>query len=322
VADSAAVAREIMEYFLLQLRDAKPGSERNAAPPQLHTASGALFGLARAGLIDAASAQEWRDQIHEEAQRFLAVLEDESKHTAPLIAPQPPQVERATIEEVMNDQLARIEMEIQSAASQGRLIYPWNSRELALAQALVRALAELGILSELEERKWTQRLQRAVDLEAEPVRAAHALARSAVPVEARSAPPVGEADFPLVHPAPRCFQKELVDVLLIREASHEGVRLEFIELYTDGFVVNWSGPPIRHHPRSSTYIPRWRQTVRVTDDLGTYYFTGGGGGGGSSDERSRGTQVFAPAIPTQATELHVTLDDDGFVIKLPPETGA
>jgi hypothetical protein len=186
----------------------------------------------------------------------------------------------------------------------------------------VRALAELGIMSELEERTWTQRLQRAVDPEAAPVRTAHALARSASPVEARSAPPVGEADPPLVHPAPRCFQKELVDVLLIGVGSAEGVRLEFIEIYTDGFVVNWSGPPIRHHPRGSTYIPRWRPMVRVTDDLGTYYFTGGGGGGGSSDERSRGRHVFAPAIPKQATELRVALDDDGFVIKLPSETGA
>lgn len=59
----------------------------------------------------------------------------------------------------------------------------------------------------------------------------------------------------------------------------------------------------------------------MTDDLGTYYFDGGGGGGGSSDERSRGGQVFAPAIPEQATELRVALDDDGFAIRLPSETG-
>lgn len=244
-ADPAAVAREIMEYLLLELRDARPGSERNAAPPQFHIASGALFGLARVGLIGKAAAEEWRGQLHEEIVRFLAVVEDESRHPAPVIAAHPPQVERATIREVMTDQLAKIEMEIRSAATQGRRIYPWNSSALALAQALVRALAELGIMSELEQRTWNEKLKRAVDPEAEPVRTAHAQARAAARVQAQSAAaPVGEAEAPLVHPAPRCFQKELLDVLLVRQGPEDGVRVEFIELYTDGLAVNWSGPPI------------------------------------------------------------------------------
>jgi hypothetical protein len=186
-----------------------------------------------------------------------------------------------------------------------------------VAQALVRALAELGIMSELDERTWNERLNRAVDPEAKPVRTVHAQARSAAAAEGRSAISVEQAEAPLVHPVPRCSQKDLLDVLLVREGSEEGVRLEYIEIYNDGLVVNWSAPPIPHRPRDSSYQPRWRPMARVTDDLGTYYFIGGGRAGGSSDERSRGGAVFAPAIPNQATELHVGLDDDGFVVGLP-----
>jgi hypothetical protein len=76
VADAASLAREIMEYLLLQARDAKPGSERNAAPPEVHRAYGALFAFTRAGLVDRASAEQWGDRIHKELKRLLAVLED------------------------------------------------------------------------------------------------------------------------------------------------------------------------------------------------------------------------------------------------------
>jgi hypothetical protein len=310
-----------MEYLLLQARDAKQGSERNVAPPEVHRAYGALFGFTRAGLIDRASAQEWGDRIHEESKRFLAVLEDESKHPAPPFMAEPPHVERATIEDVLDARLAQIEMEIRGAASQGRVLNPWNTRGLGVANALVRGLAELGILSELEERAWNEKLKRAADPNAEPIRTAHALARSATQVEARPAPPVAETDAPLVHPTPRCSRHTLVDVLLVCEGSQEGLRLEFIEVYKDGFVVNWSGPPIPRQPRGSSYIRHWTPRVRSTDDLGTYYFLGGGGGG-STDERSRGPQIFAPAIPRDANQLHVSLDDDGFVITLPPRTAA
>src|SRR5437588_77973 len=186
MADQAGVAREIMEYLLLQLRDAKP-NQPNVAPPQLHITNGALFALTRAGLIDESSATGWRDRIREERNRIHATLEDEAAHRAPLVVPPPQQVERATIREVLSEQLMRIEGEIFSAATQGRLIYPWNSRELPVARALVRALAELGVMSELEERTWNEKLRRAVDPEAQPVRTAHARARSAAAAEGRSA---------------------------------------------------------------------------------------------------------------------------------------
>jgi hypothetical protein len=96
----------------------------------------------------------------------------------------------------------RIEIEIRSAAGQGRVLYPWNTRAVGVATDLVRALAELGILSELDERTWTEKLKRAADPTAEPIRTAHALARSATQVEARPAPAVAEAHAPLVHPTP------------------------------------------------------------------------------------------------------------------------
>jgi hypothetical protein len=321
VADAASVAQEIMEYLLLQLRDASAAP--NAAPPEMHIANGALFGFTRAGLIDDASAADWREQIDEELRRFLAARKEESAHRAPAFTPEPPQIERATIQEVLNDQLAQIEIEIAGAAYQGRVLYPWNSRALSVAYAVVRALAELGVLSELEEREWNEKLKRAGDPESEAIRTAHSLARSAVHVEARPAPPVPDAPFPLVHPRPECSRTELVEVLLVRAGPEDGLRVEFIELYRDGFVVDWSGPPIAHHPRGSSYPPRMTPRARATDDLGTYYFALGGGGGGSSGERSRGQQIFAPAIPPQATELHVTLDYDyGFLISLPSQTAA
>src|SRR5437588_12427395 len=103
MADAASLAREIMDYLLARLREAKPGLWPNMAPPELHMANGALFGFARAGLLDDASASEWRSQIEAEFERFLAVVEDELAHPAPALAPRPPPpVERARVQEILD----------------------------------------------------------------------------------------------------------------------------------------------------------------------------------------------------------------------------
>jgi hypothetical protein len=311
-----------MEYLLLQLRDAGPGSERNAAPPQLHMANGALFAFNRVGLIQEDAARELRERIREAGTDFVETLKADSERWTAVVAPRPPQIEHATVEDVLEDQLLHVEMEIRGAATQGRVLYPWDTRSLGVANALVRALVELGVLPELEERKWTEKLKRAADPHAEPIRTAHTLARSGVPVESRPAAGVPDTEFPLAHPAPRCSRKTLLDVFLVRQGPSDGYRLEFIEVYTDGFVIDWSGPPIRHHRHGSSYVTRTSPEARATDDLATLFLPGGGGGGGSTDERSRGQQLFAPAIPRAATELHVSLDDDGFAITLPSQTGA
>ena len=64
-----------------------------------------------------------------------------------------------------------------------------------------------------------------------------------------------------------------------------------------------------------------RQSVRLTDDVGTEFRPTGAGSGGGGGER-RGHSDFVPGVPSTAKLLTVHWDDMEFAIPLPPVRGA
>jgi hypothetical protein len=169
MAKPDAIAREVMEYLLARLRDGKPG-EVNAAPAELHIANGALFAFQRVGLLTEEDARAWQASIHDEGRRLMAVVEDEFQHPAPVGPVAPPPVDRATVEDVLEGQLFAIDLRRQAEASGGRTLHPSDNPAREAAHTLLRALADLRLVSELDERRWTQRFERAADPHAEPLR--------------------------------------------------------------------------------------------------------------------------------------------------------
>jgi hypothetical protein len=176
---------------------------------------------------------------------------------------------------------------------------------------VVRVFRELGLLSELEERQWTQRINRAADPDAPPLQTQRARAQTSPDVASRAAPPVPQTTPPPVHRWPHCSKQTLLDVLMVRAGAEDSIRLDFIERYADGFAANWTGST----PHGSHTPPILR--ARATDDLGTSYVSTGGNRHSLSEDRFAGNNVVAPAIPAEASELHVSIGDDGFIIVLP-----
>jgi hypothetical protein len=312
ITESAAVAREVMEYLLARLKDTDPGTV-NAAPPALHTANGALFAFQRVGLVSDEAARAWRESIDVERQRLTAVIEDEFQHPAPARRYQPPPVERASIDDVLERQLFAVDRRRQVEASVGRRLHPSNNPAREAAQAVLGALVELGLVSELDERRWSERFERAADPDAEPLRVYTAQTLKASFADSHRDEPALHQDEPLVHPRPRCSFEQLLDVIVIRAADDGEARLEFIELYSDGFAITWTRAAQERRSSEHARLPR----AEATDDVGTFYFQSGGTGSSGGSHRSRGRQAFAPRIPNHAAELRIRIGDEAFVVPLP-----
>lgn len=312
MTESAAVAREVMEYLLARLRDTDPGAV-DAAPPALHTANGALFAFERVGLVSDEEARAWRQSIDVERQRLTAVIEDEFQHPAPGAGYRPPTVEPAGIDDVLEQQLLAVNRRRQVAAAGRRRLQPWQNPAREAAQAVLAAFAELGLVSELDERRWSERVERAADPDAEPLRVYTVDALKAAYADSRREEPAPDQDEPLVHPRPRCSFEQLLDVIVIRAAEDAEARLEFIELYSDGFAITGT----RAAPERTANEHAWRPRVEATDDLATFYFDGGGTGSTGGPQRPRWRRAFAPRIPDEATELRIRIGDEAFVVLLP-----
>jgi hypothetical protein len=301
-----------MEYLLGRLRDTDPGAV-SAAPPALHTATGALFAFQRVGLLSDEAARSWQESIDVERRRLTAVIEDEFQHPGPGAGYQPPAVERAGIDDVLEQQLLAVDRRRQVAAAGGRRLHPWENPAREAAQAVLAAFVELGLVSELDEGRWSERFERAADPDAEPLRVYTAEALQATYAESRREEPAGHQDEPLVHPRPRCSFEQLLDVIVIRAADDAEPRLEFIELYSDGFAITGT----RAAGERTSNEHGWRPRVEATDDLATFYFPSGGTGSSGGPQRSRWRRAFAPRIPDDAAELRIRIGDEAFVVPLP-----
>jgi hypothetical protein len=262
MTESAAVAREVMEYLMARLKDTNPGTV-NAAPPALHMVNGALFAFHRVGLVSGEEARAWRERIEVEARRVTAVIEDEFQHPAPVRGYRPPAVERASVDDVLERQLFAVDRRRQVEASVGRRLHPWKNPAREAAHAVLAAFVELGLVSELDERRWRERFERAADPDAEPLRVYTTQALKAAYVDSHSDEPAAHQEQPLVHPRPTCSFEQLLDVLVVREADGAEARLEFIELYADGFAITWT----RAAQERSSSEPAGLSRAEATDDL-------------------------------------------------------
>jgi hypothetical protein len=312
MSESAAVAREVMQYLLARLRDTEPGNV-NRAPPELHVANGALLAFQRVGLVSDEQARAWRESIEVELRRVTAVIEDELQHPAPMQSYQPPLLEQAGIDDVLEQQLFAVDRRRQAGAASGRRLHPWNNPAREAAQAVLAAFVELGLVSELDERRWSQRFERAADPNAEPLRVYTAQSLKVAYADSHRDEPVPHRDEPLVHPRPTCSFEQLLDVVVVRAADDADVRLEFIELYSDGFAVTWTRAAEKRRSSEHAWLPR----AEATDDLGTFYFPSGGTGSSGGSHRLRWRHAFAPRIPNDAAELRITIGDEAFKVPLP-----
>ena len=315
MADLGDLAREVMEHLLAVLRDADP-RQVNVAPLQLHRAHGALFAFDRIGVLSEEDARDWAERLKHEMERFTRVVEDELEHPAPVRAAPPPEVDRATFDDVLERQLFMIDRARQAAAAAGQKVHRFNNPARETAMAVLQALVDLDVVSELDERRWVERFERAAATDAQPLRiySAEALV-VADRVEAQPAEPVhrGRRDTPLLHPRPSCSFERLIDVLVVRAPTNTIARLGFIELYSDGFALTWTEPGVEQRLRQPTRFPR----AEVTDDLDTYYLPCGGGGRSGGGQRATWHRAFAPAIRAEATQLRITINDEGFLLALP-----
>jgi hypothetical protein len=314
VTDPRAIAWEVMEYLLAQLRDADLSSV-NVAPAEMHLASGALFGFERSGLFDEQQVEEWRERINAESQTLMELMRDETEHrvAARLLTP-PPSVEPASAEQVLEQQLQDVERRQFAAAMSGRSLHPAANSAHEAACVLLHALAELGLVDELGERQWGARFDRAADPNAEPLHTYSAGAIAADVALVRAADAIPEVAMPLVHPMPDCTLDELVTVLMVRAPAGSFARIESLVIYADGTVITATTPPAE---RGRSHPPPTARVTGLTDDLGTYYFPRGGGGGSGGTQRGMSRYVFAPAIVPGATELRISIGDEQFVIALP-----
>lgn len=303
-----------MEYLLARLRDAQPGLARNVAPPELHVANGALFALTRMRLVSDTDSAAWREAILKELKRVTAVIEDESRHPAPAPTPAAPPLDRPSAEEALERQLVKVDQRRQAAAMFGRKLRPWDNPARDGAHELVTALAELGLISELDERQWVKRIEQVADPDSEPLRTYTTEALEAIAVETHVAEFFKQREAPLVHPRPMCSFEQLVDVLVVRPAMDSDARLESISLYSDGFVIAWSSSPTTHES-----VGPMRLSASATDDLGTYYFPGGGGSW-SSQHRTVSHYRFAPALLPEAQELRIRINEERLIVPLRPAT--
>lgn len=310
MADTAALAREVMEYLLLRLRDTSVGGAPNVAPPALHSATGALFAFHRVGLLDEAVVEDFQTQIQDEGRRFTAVVEDEFAHPRPPRPTSPPAVSPVTMNELLDEHLRRVERMAATQPSTSR----WVAGRSEMS-AVITALAELRLLDEAGERLWLNRLERASDPQLRPEVEYAVEARSTEQVAARGIAPddVPVPVEPLVHPRPQCSQDVLVELLQVVGPSGSEARVIALERYTDGCVVTYRAPG--PDPEIAMRRPLFPRAVRATDDLGTHYFASGGGGGGGTVMRM--TSVLAPAIPATARTLLVVIGEEGFAIDLP-----
>lgn len=317
MADPRAIAWEVMEYLLAQLRDADLSSV-NAAPVEKHLASGALFGFERSGLFDQQQAKGWAERISVESGRLLELMRDETEHRLAASRTAPPSVERASVEEVLEQQLRAVERRRKAEAVSGRSHPAFNSAREA-GQVLVHALAELGLVDELGELQWQARFDRAADPIAEPLYTYSAEAIAADVAQASTAEPIPEVVAPLLHPLPECTLEELVSVLMVRAPADSFARIESIVTYTDGTVIT-ATTPAADEPGASRH-PGPADRFQLTDDVGTYYIARGGVGGSGGPQRGTWRYAFAPAIEPSATELHIRIEDEHFVVALPDRWG-
>jgi hypothetical protein len=310
--DPSAIAREVLEYLLLRLRDADP-REVNLAPPEYHSAAGALFALDRVGLVE--NEEGWRERFREATGLFREkVVENEKAHPRPAHPVTLPPLSPATLDEALSHVERMIDLDRQAAERLGREYQELPSHSGALM--LLRTLDAMDLLREEDWRRWTTRFERAARAELTPTvtHDAHALAAAHVRLE-RAAPIDPSRHPPLVHPIPQCTQAEFVDLLIVDAPDDATARPMTLERFRDGVVLTWTAvfePGTRHSaPRS----PR----VALADDVGTHYFPSGagGGGGGPGPVRIRWNQSFAPAIPPEARILRLTIDDEGFDLALP-----
>ncbi len=125
---------------------------------------------------------------------------------------------------------------------------------------------------------------------------------------------------------------ELREISGTTYAPFEGVRLERVvqaqpasdrpglhllgaELYEDGVVLRWlfvSPPPDGTAAPGTHYRPP--QTFSLWDDAGTAYTPQGGGW--VQGHHLRGDTAFVPAVPAEASELHVAADEERFSLPL------
>jgi hypothetical protein len=309
--DPTAVAREVLEYLLLRLEDADR-SQVNLAPPEYHRAAGALFALDRLGLV--VDARAWDERLRDATGLFGEVVEDEAAHPRPARQVEPPTLPPATLDEALQNLEHMIEMERRAAETTGR-----EFRELpsyVAAMSVLRTLDAMDLVREEDWRRWTDRFERTARADVTPTANYQADAFTAARIRLERAeasePPTHP---PLVHPEPQCTQAELIDILRVEAAAGASAQPTMLERFSDGVVVSWTAPFEPGSRHSMPHLPR----ATLADDVGTHYFPGGGGGGGGSAGivRNRWTQSFAPAVPPDAHELRLTIDDEGFVLKLP-----
>jgi hypothetical protein len=310
--DRSAIAREVLEYLLLGLRDSDQ-RQVNFAPPAYHRAAGALFALDRVGLVE--DSKGWRERFREATNLFGdEVVEDESAHPRPAHPVDLPSLPPATLDEALSQVEHMIDLERRAAESSGR-----EYRELpsySAAMAVLRTLDAMDLVREEDWRRWTTRFERAAQAEVTPTvtHGARALAAARIRLE-RAAPIDPLPHPPLVHPIPQCTQAEFVDLLVVDAPDDATARPMTLERFRDGVVVTWTAPYEPGSRHSAPHFPR----AALADDVGTHYFpSGGGGGGGGGDVmRIRWNHTFAPALPPGARILRLTIDDEGFALTLP-----
>jgi hypothetical protein len=314
MADDEAAANELMEHLLAVLRDADPGGV-NMAPPEFHRAHGSLLALDRLGVLNEEQVKDWGERLTEATERFAQIVEDEFAHPAPIRPVQIPELDRASIGDVLERQLLMIDRVRQAAAVTGRTLSRFENPARETAVGVLQALVDLDLVSELDERRWVERFERAADPDAEPLRIYDLEALVADRVEVQSADPVrrGDRDQPLVHPRPFCSFESLTDVLVVTAPKDALAQIGFIELYSDGFAVTWTQPAIERRPAQPTASPR----AEASDDLDTFYFPGGSRGSHGGNRRSVWSSAFAPAVPPEATRLRITINDEGFILPIP-----
>jgi hypothetical protein len=181
---------------------------------------------------------------------------------------------------------------------------PFAAMQLATAQSVLRALANIGAVDQEDVRLWNARFEEEANLQP-GTRQLTAEVRTVPQVQATRGHSTKKGRLPTEHSATQLLRHPLA-VLAVVSPPEADLELRSIEIYRGAVVV------------LSTLLPGLDEKLTVwleaslQDDLGTEYRHAMAHG-----RDGRWEHVFTPAIPEEATMLQLVVGKERFEIALP-----